>query len=277
MERQSERRREGSQEPAASDSDLRYTGGQFEEADTERGVSFSELADTTLSSWSHPEDNGSCGGLNDEPMVDKASGPESLTDSSTQSQEWKNPLDVGDGDLTAANQTDPWRPFPRWAPTTSTYAKQVAFRFAMRVFDALFTSPAKVSEGTAAPSEQTDPGHASMPGYSPAACPANWTRPPQDIRTEEELPVAQNAENMAEVQTVCSDQSSVDTNRSQDYVWEFTRHLYQRIRPLLTDDTVSSALDLLPDLLSAFALQKGQESQAQINQDIRYFVYKHRL
>ncbi|TFB01273.1 hypothetical protein CCMA1212_006791 [Trichoderma ghanense] len=277
MERQSDRRREGSQEPASSNSDLMHTGCQFEEIDIERGVSSSELADPTLPNWPHLEDNDSCGGINDELAVDKASGPESSTDSSAPSHDWKSPLDVVDRDYTVANRSDPWFPIPKWSRTTSTYAKRVAFRFAIRMFDALFASPTKPSEGKPAPSEQTDSAYASMPGDATTACPANWTRQPQVVQPEMEASLTQNAQSMAEVQTVCSDQSSVDSNRPHDYIGEFTRRLYQQIQPLLTNDNVSSAVGLLPDLLSAFALQKGQESQAQVNQDIRYFVYKHRL
>ncbi|KAL6866794.1 hypothetical protein J3F83DRAFT_741196 [Trichoderma novae-zelandiae] len=274
MERQSERRREKSQKPAASVSYLMHTGCQFEEIDIERGVDFSETADAALPNRTHLEDDESCAGIDDGSGRDKSSSPEPSTDSSTRSQDWKNPLDIVDRDYTVPKRTDPWFPFTRWPRTPSAYATRVAW-LVERVIDAMF--PARASEGTVPQSEQSDSAYASMPGDEPTACPANWTRQPQDVQPETEASLAQNAENMTEVQTVCSDQSSIDASRSQDCIWELPRHLYQQIRDLLTDENVSCAMDLLSDLLSAFALQKGQESQAQVNQDIRYFVYKHRL
>ncbi|KAL7818267.1 hypothetical protein V8C26DRAFT_52178 [Trichoderma gracile] len=277
MERRLERRRKGSQEPASSDPDLMHTGCQFEEVGIERAVSSIESADATQPNLSHLEDKDSCGGINVEPEADKASGPGSSTDSSAPSKDWKSPLDVVDRDYTVAHRSDPWFPIPKWSRTTSTYAKRVAFKFAIRMFDGLFTSSAKISEGKPAPSEQTDSAYASMPGDASTQRPANWTRRSQDVHSDLEASLTSDAEIMTEVQTGCSDQSSVDANRFRDYIWELTRHLYQRTRPLLTADNVSSAVGLLPDLLSAFALQKGQESQAQVNQDIRCFVYKHRL
>lgn len=254
-----------------------HTGCQFEEIDIERGVSSTELADAALPNLSHLEDNESCGGINVEPEAGKLPGPESSTDSSAASHDLKSPLDAIDRDYTVANESDPWFPVPKWSRRTSTYAKRMAFRLYARMFDALLATTAKVSEGKAAPTEQRDSAYASMPGDEPTACPANWARQSQNVQPEMKASLARDAGDMAEAQTVCSEQSSVDANRARDYIWELTRHLYQRIRPLLTDDNVSSAVGLLPELLSAFALQKGQESQAQVDQDIRYFVYKHRL
>ncbi|KAH0491756.1 hypothetical protein TgHK011_003166 [Trichoderma gracile] len=201
MERRLERRRKGSQEPASSDPDLMHTGCQFEEVGIERGVSSIESADATQPNLSHLEDKDSCGGINVEPEADKASGPGSSTDSSAPSKDWKSPLDVVDRDYTVAHRSDPWFPIPKWSRTTSTYAKRVAFKFAIRMFDGLFTSSAKISEGKPAPSEQTDSAYASMPGDASTQRPANWTRRSQDVHSDLEASLTSDAVIMTEVQT----------------------------------------------------------------------------
>ncbi|KAL7812598.1 hypothetical protein V8C44DRAFT_63943 [Trichoderma aethiopicum] len=268
MERHWQRGRKGAQESASSDPDLMHTGYQF----IGRGDSSSEIADATLPNLSRLSNNDSYGGIDDEPEADKASGPKSSRDSFIQSLDWKSLLGL------VPTRPDPWFPMPKLSWATSIHAKEEAFKFAVtQFFEGLSTTLPKSSGSTISQSEHTDSAYASMPGDAPTECPANWTRQPQYTQPKTEAPLAQYGEHKPGAHVVLSDRAFVNANHSQDYVCGFSRLLYQRIRPLLTIENASCAVDLLPDLLAAFALQKGQESQDPLNQHIRYFVYKHRL
>ncbi|KAL7934193.1 hypothetical protein V8C35DRAFT_279947 [Trichoderma chlorosporum] len=88
----------------------------------------------------------------------------------------------------------------------------------------------------------------------------------------------QNAEYSDESHALCSIHNSTKFSRAKEYMYicEFTKYLYQHLGQQFTVKHSQAEADLLPELLGAFAIKMGQTSQAEINQHIKYFVYKHR-
>ena len=73
--------------------------------------------------------------------------------------------------------------------------------------------------------------------------------------------------------TSCSAASSVDV---ENYVPDLTRDLFSKIQfKDFNRQTMDRILEDLPDLLKAFALKIGHNTDNQKHRDVMYFVYKH--
>ncbi|KAK0757170.1 hypothetical protein N5P37_009886 [Trichoderma harzianum] len=283
MERQSEWEEGGFQEPATLDLDVIHAGRQFEETDIEDDTSSIELAHTTPPICAQMEGSESCDRTDDRPAVEESSSPEPSTDSSSQGGEANTPtkeleLLKIDRDWTVPTTSDPWTHLLLWNRESPEYIQKLYRHLPSAQVP---SNSSAAAAGIAA--AHSDSGYASIPKDAPGATPKLQAEGAvlqshnisSAANTSEPI-LLQRAEDAGESQTVYSDQNSEDARRTQEYIWEFTKYLYQQINGQLTSMNIEKAIKLLPKLLEAYAKKMGQMSLVQINREIMYSVYKHR-
>ncbi|QYT04503.1 hypothetical protein H0G86_011407 [Trichoderma simmonsii] len=267
MDWQSEWEEGGLQGPAISDLDVIHMGCQFEGTDIEDDTSSIELAHTTPPIRAQMEDSESCDQTDGRPVVEKSSSPESSTDSSGQGGEANTPTEeLGllniDRDWTVPTASDPWTHLLLRNPESPEYIQKLYRHLPTAQVP---SNSSAATSGIAA--AHSDSGYASNPKDAPGATPK--------LQAEGAVLQSHNISSAANT-SVYSDQSSEDARRTQEYIWEFTKYLYQRINGQLTSRNIEKAMELLPKLLEAYAKKIGQMSLVQINREIMYFVYKYR-
>ncbi|KAJ0420501.1 hypothetical protein BJY00DRAFT_136689 [Aspergillus carlsbadensis] len=92
--------------------------------------------------------------------------------------------------------------------------------------------------------------------------------------------VTSNAEHVAEVddtRTEYSEASTVAMQRNEAAVSELADDLFKKVAAQVHDArTMRQIIDILPDVLKAFALRIGYKAPTQIHRDIMFFIHKHR-
>ncbi|KAM0253285.1 hypothetical protein ACHAQJ_007381 [Trichoderma viride] len=168
-------------------------------------------------------------------------------------------------------RSDPWSIFSLRYQTPSEYKAHIqTFKSLFRSFDACFIAPAGTRKITALQSLKRHSGYVSTPKYD-----LRHHNTPSEIGSVDATP-ALDARDIMDAPPTYSDQSPVDAGKSQEYLLEFTNHLYTQLRSRLTIESIEKATNSLPDLLTTFALKMGEMSQSQTSRDVMHFVYKHR-
>ncbi|KAK4074481.1 uncharacterized protein Triagg1_5077 [Trichoderma aggressivum f. europaeum] len=284
MEQQLDWQEGGSQGPTTLDLDLTHMGCQFEETDIEGNTSSSELAHTTPPNYAQMEDSESRVQIADGSVVEMSSSPELPIDSSSEGEGGANTsakeleLLKVDRDWTVPKPSDPWSHLTPWHPESLKH-----FQKLYRHLPSAQVPSNSSADAAGIAATQSDSGYASIPKDAPGATPKLQTEVavlesrniPSAASISEPI-IFQRAEDTGESQTAYSDQNSEDARRAKEYIWEFTKYLYQRIDRQLTSMNLEKAIKVLPKLLGAYAKKMGQTSLIQINRDIMYSVYKHR-
>ncbi|KAF7540099.1 hypothetical protein G7Z17_g12282 [Cylindrodendrum hubeiense] len=119
----------------------------------------------------------------------------------------------------------------------------------------------------------TDSGYASAPNFDGYSL-AKPSDPQEGSSALNPSPTATNGIYNDETATLYSAGTTVVPARAENYIAVICNDIYSKVSDFVNATTWAAVSKALPDLIKAFAVNLGRESNAQVNREIMYFVHR---